>query len=140
MPQLCFLEVDPLGDRQALEMAAETIEAHLDGAESHPIAPTDDPSPARHRLALGGNADADRATELDTVRALVEIDQDRKRMAGAGRRAQRTCRGLRGLLRDLGKGRRKTDSRAELDKIPRCRAAAEYGLGAGERRQARGDL
>jgi len=35
---LRFLEIDPLGDRQALQIAAQTVEAELDGTQAHPVA------------------------------------------------------------------------------------------------------
>ena len=52
---LGFLEVDPFGDRQALEMAAQAVERHLDGAEAYPVASAIDARarrrpPLRHSL------------------------------------------------------------------------------------------
>jgi hypothetical protein len=33
------LEIGALGDRQALQVAAQAVEAEIDGAEAHPVAP-----------------------------------------------------------------------------------------------------
>src|SRR5579885_1824431 len=104
MPQLCLLEIDPFGDRQALEMAAEAVESELDGAETAPVTAPDHAGTAGNALAPRRDRHADGAAELDAVGPLVEIDQDRERMARSRCRAQRPRRGLRGFLRDLGIG------------------------------------
>src|SRR5262250_773122 len=40
--RLGLLEINPLGDRQPLEMAAEAVEPELDRAQTHPLAAADD--------------------------------------------------------------------------------------------------
>src|SRR5579872_5494829 len=77
-----LLEVDALGDRQAAQVAAQTIHAELDCAEAHPVAAADDARAPRHDLRRGRDADVDRAAEIDAVGALVDRDQHRQRVGG----------------------------------------------------------
>jgi hypothetical protein len=36
------LEIDALGDREAVELAAQAVEAQFNGAQPHPFAPAED--------------------------------------------------------------------------------------------------
>src|SRR5207302_8681099 len=76
-------EIDALGDRQAIKGAAQAVEAEFDGAEAHPFAAAEDARAAGFGLPLAGDADADRAAEIDPVGAVVEVGQHRQRMARA---------------------------------------------------------
>src|SRR4030095_7179480 len=108
-----LLEVDPLVDRQPLQVAAQAVESHLDGTQAHPFAPAQDAGLARYRVPLGGDREADRASELDAVGAVVQIDQHREGVARAGMGAGgtghrlRDLRGGRGVGRGGGGGRRR---------------------------------
>src|ERR1700732_1623632 len=98
---LGFLEVDPFGDRQGLELAVHGGEAELDSAEAHPIAAPDDASAAGDASRLGRNRDADGAAEVDPVGAVVEVDQNGKGVRGAGLLSYGARRDLGGLFGDF---------------------------------------
>src|SRR5262245_55023521 len=61
---LHFLEIDTLVHRQPLEVPAQAVEPHFDGAEPHPVAPADDTAAPRRDAALGRDREADRACKL----------------------------------------------------------------------------
>src|SRR6267142_6377697 len=100
-----FLEVDPLGHRQVLEIAAQAIEPHLGGAQPDPLAPPENPTASRLRAVGGGHRETDGATEVDPVRPVVERDQHRQRVGRAGPPARGLCHGLRRLARELARRR-----------------------------------
>ena len=58
------LEVDALVDREAEQVAAQAVEAELDGAGAHPLATADQAGLARHHGVGVGDADGDGATEI----------------------------------------------------------------------------
>jgi len=82
-------------------MAAQAVEPHLAGPQAHPLAPAENAT-APGIGALGSrDRQADRAPEVDPVRAVVQIDQHRQRVAGAGvapRRLRHRFRRLAGQL------------------------------------------
>src|SRR2546429_9007535 len=56
-PSCCssrLLEVDPLGDRQPLEVAAQAVEPHLGCAQTYPLAAAENPA-ASGLGAVGGS-------------------------------------------------------------------------------------
>src|SRR5207245_8064746 len=65
------LEIDALGDREAVKVAAQAVEPQFDRAEAHPFAPAEDARAARLGGALSRDADADRPAEVDPVRAFI---------------------------------------------------------------------
>src|SRR5688572_28197022 len=65
------LEIDALGDGQAIEMAAQALEAEFDSTEPDPFAAAEDARSARLGLRLGGDRETDRAAEIDPVGAVV---------------------------------------------------------------------
>src|SRR5260370_31295853 len=79
-----LLEIDLLVNRQALEVAAQAVEAHLDGAEADPVAAAEDTRSSRDDGMRGRDRDVDRGAEIDAGGALVALDQDRQRAARAG--------------------------------------------------------
>src|SRR5712691_3071400 len=85
-----FFEIDPFDHGQPLEMAAQTVEAHLDRAQAHPLATADDAAAPGGDLLVRRDRQANGASELDPVRAFVEIDQDRQRMRDAGQTPRAT--------------------------------------------------
>ena len=86
MPRRCShpLEIGALGDREALQVAAQAVEAELDGTEAHPVAAAIDPRAARFDPVSGGDREMDAAAEIDAVGAVIDLDQHRQRVAGAG--------------------------------------------------------
>src|SRR5262249_51683858 len=137
-----LFEIDPLDDGQALEMTAQAIEAHLDRAQAHPVSSTDDAAAPRGDVAIGGDGQTDGPAELDPVRAVVEIDQDRQRMRRPRLPPRRARHDLRRFAGDLTRSRRgvEADRRAYLGEFARHEAAANDLLAAREVGDARGDL
>jgi hypothetical protein len=71
-------EIGALGDREALQVAAPPV----DCAEARPIAAAIDARAARPRSLRPGDGEMDAAAEIDAVRAVVDLDQYRERVAG----------------------------------------------------------
>ena len=76
-------------------MAAQAVQPQLDGAGADPVAAADQARLTRDRASGVGDADADRAAEVGPVGALVELDQQGQRMAGAALVAQLAADRLR---------------------------------------------
>src|SRR5260370_19921813 len=125
---LAPFEVDALVDRQAEQMAAQAVQPELDRAGAHPVAAADQARLARDRGLGVGDADTNRAAEVGTVGAFVELDQQGQCMAGAAFLPKSPAHRFGGFRRHA------VD--AELAGIARHDAAPECALGAGERRQA----
>src|SRR6266850_8618767 len=77
-------EVGALGDREALEVAAQAVEAELDGAEAHPVATAVNARAAGFHTFLGGDREIDAAAEIDAVGTVVDLDQYRQGVTCAG--------------------------------------------------------
>src|SRR5215813_9954646 len=137
-----LLEVDPLVHGQSLKLAAQTVEPHLRGAQAHPLAPAENAAAPGLGPLCGRDGQADGAAEVDPVGAVVEIDQYRQRVGGAGA----APRGLRHRLGRLARqlARRgcavEADARVDLAKVARDDAAPDDLLRAGDRREASGDM
>src|SRR5271170_8237650 len=58
-------EIGAFGDREALEVAAQAVEAELDGAEADPLAAAIDARAARLDPLLGVDCEIDAAAEID---------------------------------------------------------------------------
>jgi hypothetical protein len=78
------LEIGALGDREAVEVAAQAVEAELDGAQADPVAAAINARAAGFDSVLGGDGEMDAAAEIDTVRAVVDFDQHGESMGCAG--------------------------------------------------------
>src|ERR1700730_11384035 len=77
-------EIGALGDREALEIAAQAVEAELDGAEAHPVATAVNARAAGFHTFLGGDREIDAAAEIDAVGTVVDLDQYRQGVTCAG--------------------------------------------------------
>src|SRR5205823_6668827 len=82
-PTSRLLEIGALVHGQALEVAAEAVQSELHRAQAHPFPSAENAAAPGLHLPRAGDGEADGATELDAVRALVEIDQHGQ---GMGRR------------------------------------------------------
>src|SRR6267142_5158228 len=137
-----FLEVDPLVHRESLELAAQAVEPHLGGAQADPLAPAENAATPGLGAVRGRDGQADGATEVDPVRAVVEIDQHRQRVRGAGPASRRLRHRLGRLARQL--ARRgpavEADARVDLAEVAGDDAAPDELLGAGDRGEARHDV
>src|ERR1700736_1533493 len=91
------LEVGALGHRQGLEVAAQAVEAELDGTQAHPGAAAIDARAAGLDALLASDREVDAAAEIDAVGAVIDLDQDREGVRGAGLLAHRTRHRLGGL-------------------------------------------
>ena len=69
------LEIGALGDREALEVTAQAVEAELDRTQAHPVAAAIDARAAGFDAVSGGDREVDAAAEIDTVGA-VELGLD----------------------------------------------------------------
>src|SRR3989442_12630791 len=127
-----FLEIDPLVDGQALQMTAQAVQPHLDGAQAYPLATADDAAAPRGDLRLGRDGQTDGAAELDPVRTVVDVDQDRQRMGGAGVTPGRASHGLRRVASELARDAsgRQAHRRADVTEIARHDPAPEDRLRA----------
>src|SRR5579872_5156335 len=131
------LEIDALGDRQAVEEAAQTVEAQFDRAEAHPFAPAENARATGFAAIRGGDADADRAAEIDPVVAVFEIDQHRQRVARAAFAPDSARDRFGRLLGDLQRlGASEADRIVNLREIARDDATPQHILGAGQRHDA----
>src|SRR5580765_4903437 len=134
-----LLEVDSLGHRQPLEIAAQAVEPHLGGPEAHPLAPSENPTASGFGAVSGCDRQTDGTAEVDLVRPVVEVDQHRQRVARAG---PPSC-GVRDRLGDLARelARRRiaveTGPGVDLGEVARHDAAAEDFLRAGQVTEAR---
>src|SRR5437660_1698172 len=124
-------EIDALGDGQAVKGAAQAVEAEFDGTETHPFAAAEDARAAGFGVPLAGDADADRAAEIDAVGAVVEVDQHRQRVARAAVAPCRLGHRASAVAGDLA-GARQAQPVPQFARIARHRAAA--------REEARDDL
>src|SRR5687767_10914446 len=91
--------------RQALERATQTVEAHLHGAEADPIATADDATLPRRDPGVAGDGDAGGATEIDVVRSVVERDQHGERIPRVALSSRGGGDGLGGWPRERRDGR-----------------------------------
>ena len=78
------LEIGALGDGEVLEVAAQAVEAKLDGAEAHPVAAAIDTRAPGFDTVLGGDCEMDAATEIDAVGTIIDLDQHLKCVGNAG--------------------------------------------------------
>src|SRR5579872_5136991 len=62
-----LLEVDALDHRQALEVAAQAIQAQFDGPEPYPIPTSEDARTSEADVALGRDRNPDGAAEIDAI-------------------------------------------------------------------------
>src|SRR6266545_4859326 len=137
-----LFEVDPLVHRQPLEMAAQAVEPHLAGTQAHPLAPAENATAPGIGPLGGRDRQVDGTAEVDPVGAVVEIDQHRQRVAGAGvapRRLRHRFRRLAGQLARR-RGPLEADAGEDLGEVAGPDAAAEDLLRARERHEAGGDL
>src|SRR5258706_11538909 len=67
-----FFEIDPLVDRQILQVPAQAIETHLHRTEPHPVAPADNAGAAQDGFVRSRDREADGAGKLDAIGALVD--------------------------------------------------------------------
>src|ERR1051325_5479480 len=95
------LEIDALGDRQPVEVAAQAIEPQFNRAEPDPLATAENARAARLDIVLGRDCDTDRAAEIYAVGPVVEIDQHSERMARAALPSRRIRHRLGGFTGDL---------------------------------------
>src|SRR5882724_1087810 len=86
-------------------MAAQTVEAHLGGAQADPLAPTQNPAAPGFDAVGRRNRQTYGATEVDPVRPVVEIDQHGQRVARAGPPARGLRHRLGRLARELARRR-----------------------------------
>src|SRR5215831_2835624 len=121
------LEICPFGDWQALQVAAQAVEAELDGAEAYPVAPAIDAGSARFNAVSSGDREMDAAAEIDAVRSVVDFDEHRERVAGAGLGAHRAGDRLRGLAADFARDQPAVEAqyRGDLGRIARDETAAK---------------
>jgi hypothetical protein len=78
------LEIGAFGDGEALEVAAQAVEAEFDGAEPDPVAAAIDARAAGFDTLLGGDCGMDAAAEIDAVGAVVDFDEHGERVGRAG--------------------------------------------------------
>ena len=70
-------------------MAAQAVEAELDGTQAHPVATAIDARAARLDPVPRGDREMDAAAKIDAVGAVIDLDQYRERVMGqAGRHMQ----------------------------------------------------
>src|SRR3970040_2282128 len=123
-------------------MPAQAVQPELHRAQAHPVAAAEYARAPRRHLPLRGDRQVDAAPELDTVRALVEVDEDRQRMGRRG--VAKGCPRYRfgRLWRELTLGRDapETHGRADFGEVAGHDAAAEDRFRPGEMGDARGDL
>src|SRR5204863_2947980 len=126
----------------ALEVAAQAVEAQLDGAEAHPVAPAIDPRAAGFDAVLGGDCEIDAAAEIDAVRAVIDLDQHGESMAGAGFLARRTGHLLGRLAAQFARDQSavETECRGDLGRVARDEAAAKAYLRSGQMGDPASDL
>src|SRR6266705_2480578 len=136
-----FLEVDPFVHRQSLELATQTVEPHLGGAQADPLTPAENAALPGLGAVRGRDGQADGAAEVDPVRAVVEIDQHRQRVRGAGPASRRLRHRLGRLARQL--ARRgpavEADARVDLAEVAGDDAAPDELLSARNRNEAQGN-
>src|SRR4030095_12550481 len=101
-----LLEVDSLGHRQRLEIAAQAVEPHLGGPEAHPLAPSENSTAPGFGAVSVRDRQTDGTAEVDLVRPVVEVDQYRQRVARAGPPSRGLRDRLRPLPRELARRRR----------------------------------
>jgi hypothetical protein len=65
------LEIGALGDGEALEVAAQAVEAELDDIEARPVAAAIDTRAAGSDALLGSDLKVDAAAEIDAVGAVM---------------------------------------------------------------------
>src|SRR4051794_24180714 len=122
-----------------MELAAQAVEAEFDGAEAHPFAPAENARAARLDPALRRDREADRATEIDPVRTVIEVDQHGERVTGTALTTGCLRHRLGALARDLDR-RHEAQRVPQFGRIARDDAAAEHGLGPRQRRDAGSNL
>ena len=66
------LEIGAFRDREALEVAAQAVEAELDRTQAHPVATAIDARAARFDALLRGDREMDAAAEIDAVGAVMD--------------------------------------------------------------------
>src|SRR5262245_29466788 len=80
-------------------MAAQAVEAELDGAQPYPIAPAEDATAPGDGVVARRDSKTYGRSELDPIRTRIEVDQNRKCMRRARLRAHRLCDGFGRLAR-----------------------------------------
>jgi hypothetical protein len=89
-PRLDPLEIGAFGDREALQIAAQAVKAEFDGSEAHPVAAAINARATGLGAFVRGDREMNAAVEIDAVGAVIDFDQHRESMAGAGFLARRT--------------------------------------------------
>src|SRR5580704_15679106 len=136
------LEIGAFGDGEALEVAAQAVEAELDRAEAHPVAAAIDAGAAGFDAVLGGDREIDAAAEIDTVGAVIDFDQHGESMAGAGFLARRSGHLLGRLAAQFAGDQRAVEAErgGDFGGVAGDEAAAEHLLRTGQMGDAGGDL
>jgi hypothetical protein len=135
-------KIGALGDRQALQVAAQAVEAELHGAEADPVAPAIDARAAGVDPFLSRDREMDAAAEIDAVGAVVDLDQHREGMAGASLLAHGARHRVGGLAAHFAQYQRAVEAErgGELGRVASDETAAEHFLGTRQMSDAGGDL
>src|SRR5215472_17710552 len=135
-------EIGVFGDRQALQIAAQAVEAELDRTEPQPVAAAIDARAAGFRPFSRGDRKMDAAAEIDAVGAVFDLDQHGERVARAGLLPHRLRYPFSRLAAHFTRYQRavETEGGGELCRIAGDETAAEHPLRTRQMGDAGGDL
>src|SRR5438876_6374468 len=124
------LEIGAFGDGEGLEVAAKAVEAELDRTQAHPVAAAIDARAAGLDALLGSDREMDAAAEIDAVGAVIDLDQHRERVRGAGLLAHRTRHRLGRLAGEFARNQSAVEAEGggELGRVAGDETAAEHLL------------
>src|SRR5262249_23175492 len=82
-------KIGAFGDREALQITAQAVEAEFDRTQPHPAAAAIDTRATRFDPVFRGDREMDAAAKIDAVGAIIDLDQHGERVRGTGLLAYR---------------------------------------------------